>query len=337
MEHRHPITTFLTGTAVRTVAAGLLGLAGLAGCAGKGPQGYGVSQEAGTAAQAQQQMARAEQSTQPDTVQTYLDLIAQMQQAGQWYASLAHADAFEQQHGASPESRLLRANALRNTGQFAQARQAYLALLDGPTAARARRGLGLVHAGLGQYAQATEQLELARQLNPIDASVLSDLAYAQMLDGSLASAQLPILQASQLAPANARVQLNLALYWLASGNQPEASRLLQQLSHPPGKGAAPLIDQTSLQTLQTQLASVREAVRLRTDNLPAAPGTPAAPSAPVQPVGAALPPVPPERVPAQAMEPPARPGQNPLPAGITRRILLSEPSGTAGAAPASPL
>ncbi|MEQ6435140.1 tetratricopeptide repeat protein [Comamonas sp. w2-DMI] len=259
----------------------ILAAAAATGCASKAPpQGYGVTQD-NTAAEARQQMLQAEQATRVDTAQTYLDLITQMQQAGQWYASLAHTEAFEQQYGSTPQIRLLRADALRNTGQFSQAHQAYTALLTGgdtSTTARARRGLGLLHASQGQYGQAVAQLEMARKLNPIDANVLSDLAYAHMLDGRLAAAQLPILQAAQLAPANARVQLNLALYWLASGNQPEATRLLQRLSQPQGKNAPALIDQHSLQTLQTQLASVREAVQARADSGPAQAG----PSVPVQ-------------------------------------------------------
>lgn len=250
--------------------AGLvLAAAAVSGCAGKAaPQGYGVAQE-GTAAEAQQQLQQAEQATKVDTPQTYLDLIARMQQAGQWYASLAHADAFEQQYGAQPEVRLLRADALRNTGQIQQARQAYAALLGGAegadrrTAARARRGLGLLHAGQKQYALAVDQLELARKLNPIDADVLSDLAYAYMLDGRLEPARLPVLQAAQLAPANARVQLNLALYWLAGGNEAEAARLLQRLSQPQARNAPPLAGPQALPALQAQAAQVRAAMQAR--------------------------------------------------------------------------
>jgi Flp pilus assembly protein TadD len=327
---------------VRAAAlAAVLALA-MAGCASKGPQGYGApSSQQETAAQAQQQLQNAQQATQVDNAQTYLDLIAQMQQAGQWYASLAHTDAFEQQYGASPELRLMRADALRNTGQLEAAQQAYTALLQGSTTARAHRGLGLLHASQGRYGQAVEQLDKARQLNPIDANVLSDLAYAHMLDGRLASAQIPIMQASQLAPGNARVQLNLALFWLASGNQAQASQLLRQLAQPQAKGALPMIDQTSLQTLQMQLASVNEAVRLRGDSLPAAPGTPALPTGtrPTASQPGTLTQALPEARPSQAMEAASTPGPdtNALPAGITRRILLSEPTGAAGAAPASPL
>ena len=234
----------------------------------------------------------------------------------------------------------MRADALRNTGQVEQARQAYLALLQGATTARARRGLGLLYASQGQYGQAVEQLDKARQLNPIDANVLSDLAYAHMLDGRLAAAQMPIMQASQLAPANARVQLNMALFWLASGNQAQASQLLRQLAQPQAKGALPMIDQTSLQTLQAQLTSVRDAVRLRGDSLPAEVGAavssaPVLPSVPPSALPPALPPVPTLGTRPEARATEALPET--LPAGITRRILLSEPPGAAGAAPASPL
>ncbi len=234
----------------------------LAGCASKPPQGYGVT-DAGTAAQAQEQMAKAEQSTQIDSQQTYLNLIAQMQQANQWYASLAHTDAFERQYGAPPQLRLLKADALRNTSQLPQAQSAYESLLhhaDASLVARARRGLGLLFASQGQLPEAIHQLEQARALNPIDADVLSDLAYAHMLAGHLSQAQLPAMQAAQLAPNNARVQLNLALYWLAAGAHDQATQLLQRLQQPQAKNLPALINAVSIQTLQHQLATVQQAM-----------------------------------------------------------------------------
>lgn len=103
-----------------------------------------------------------------------------------------------------------------------------------------------------------------------------------------------------------------------------------------------MIDQTSLQTLQAQLASVRDAVRLRGDSLPAEVGAGAAvssapvlPSVPPSALPPALPPVPTLGTRPEARATEALPET--LPAGITRRILLSEPPGAAGAAPASPL
>lgn len=249
------------------LAMPLLALAAalLTGCASKGPQGYGAAEQS-TAAQAQQQMEKAAQLTQIDPQQTYLNLIRQMQQANQWYASLAHTQAFERQYGSQPQIRLMRADALRNTGQGKLAEQGYQALLadpDSSTVARARRGLGLLYASQGQYPNAIAQLEMARQINPIDADVLSDLAYAHMLDGQTETAHLPVLQAAQLAPGNARVQLNLALYLMASGQKAQASQLLQRLSQPAAKNVPALIDANSMQTLQAQLQTVQTAMRRR--------------------------------------------------------------------------
>lgn len=254
--------TRATCTAAALAAAAWLA----AGCAARPPQGYGAAQEPGTAQQAQQQLEQAEQLTQIDPQQTYLDLIAQMQQANQWYASLAHADAFERQYGSNARIRLQRADALRNTGQALPAETAYRALLgeaDLQVQARAHRGLGLLYASQQRYAPAVDQLEHARRLDPIDADLLADLAYTHMLDGQLEAAALPMLQAAQLAPSNARVQLNLALYWLASGARAQAAQLLQRLRQPPAPNAAPLIDDNSLQALQLRLAAVEQAVGAR--------------------------------------------------------------------------
>lgn len=256
----------------------------LSGCASKPASGYGADLAKSTAQQAQEQMLSAEQSTKVDTAQTYLDLIAQMQQAGQWYAALAHTDAFEQKHGASTSSQLLRADALRNTGQTEQAQSLYQSLLTGTNAARAHRGLGLLYASQQQFEKAVQHLELARQLNPIDATVLSDLAYAHMLNGYLNVAQLPAMQAAQLAPANPRVQLNLALYLLAVDKPDEAHQVLTPLTQATGKAQTPLIDQASIAALQAQVNSIKQAARLRAQALaqttPAIPPSTTAPALP---------------------------------------------------------
>ncbi|GAB2459789.1 pilus assembly protein [Comamonas humi] len=301
--------------AILTTAALLL-----AGCTAP-PQGYGVGEQS-TAALAQQQMEKAAQANQVDPQQTYLHLITQMQQANQWYASLAHTDAFERQYGSSTQIRLLRADALRNTGQARPAEQAYQALLgdaDSTTVARARRGLGLLYAGQGQYSQAIAQLELARQLNPIDADVLSDLAYAHMLDGHLAAAQMPILQAGQLAPANARVQLNLALYWLANGERTQAEQLLRRLRQPQAKNAPALIDDSSVQSLQPRLAAIQQAVHARTGSADAAmavaaQASPSSPTSPMRTIVIGSPPLQASTELQTQAEPPARDADGSQPA-----------------------
>lgn len=248
-----------TAARLRTTTLALLPLI-MAGCANSLPSGYGLQEGQSTAAQAQQQIEAAEQANQPNTAQTYLDLIGQMQQAGQWYASLAHADAFEQQYGERAQSRLMRADALRNTGQNAGAKALYEALIGSEVAAQARRGLGLLYATQGDYAQAIEQFEQARVLNPINASVLSDMAYAYMLSGNLAAARVPALQAAQLAPNDARIQLNLVLYFMAQGQQAQAQTLMQRLSQPLSKGSSALVNpSTASPMLERQLQKVRQA------------------------------------------------------------------------------
>lgn len=233
----------------------------LVGCAAKAPQGYGVAKS--TASQAQAQFAAAEQSTQVDTASAYRSLIEQMQQAGHWYASLAHTEAYEKQHGSSPEVQLLRADALRNTQQYELARKAYVPLLRSSQGARAYRGLGLLEASQGRYDAAIGALEQARRLNPIDANSLSDMGYAYMRNGQISEAQLPIMQAAQLAPSSARVQLNLALFWLVSGEDALASQVIQKLQQPQAKSGSAAIGHAALQSLHEQVAVVKRAVQAR--------------------------------------------------------------------------
>lgn len=244
----------LWGTAVMVVA----------GCASKAPQGYGISQS--TASQAQAQFMAAEQATEVDTANTYLGLIEKMQQAGHWYASLAHTEAFVKQYGASPAVQLLQADALRNTRQYALAQKAYLALLGTPQAARAHRGMGLLEASQGNFHAAIAALEQARQLNPVDANTLSDMGYAYMRNGQLAQAHLPVLQAAQLAPQSPRIQLNLALYWLASGEEVLGGQLIQKLQLPQTKAGGALIGPDAVRSLHEQLNMVRQAVQARAEN-----------------------------------------------------------------------
>lgn len=259
--------------------AAVLAVLVMAGCASKAPQGYGVAPAQGTAALAQAQMQMAEQATQVDTSKTYLGLIEQMQQTGNWYASLAHTEAFVSLHGTSAEVQLLRADALRNTLQYEAAHQLYLSLLSTPVASRAHRGMGLLEASQGRYRQAVDALEQARKLNPIDANVLSDMGYAYMLDGQLEPARLPLMQAAQLAPDSARVQLNLAIFLFASGENEAGSRLLQKLQLPQPPSKTPLIDAMAVQQLQEQVLNIRQAIHAQAVPVPA-PMT--APTSPVQ-------------------------------------------------------
>src|ERR1700688_272192 len=93
--------------------------------------GYGVGAQAEREA-----LETAHPEPKPDTPGVYLALIDRMQAQGLYYASLAHIDAYEKQYGATPDSTLLRADALRVTGQSDASAAAYRALLSTALAAR---------------------------------------------------------------------------------------------------------------------------------------------------------------------------------------------------------
>ncbi len=173
---------------------------------------------------------QAVDNTQPqiDNKQVYLDMIETMQGRSLYFASLAHIDAYEAAHGASPQTRRLRADALRASGQEDAARQQYLSLLNTEEAAAAHHGLGLLEAQAGDYARSAEHLRKAIRLDPLDALALSDLGYACLLQGDIASARVPLIQAAELAPDNRKVIGNLALYLLLTGDNAKADALMDK-------------------------------------------------------------------------------------------------------------
>jgi Flp pilus assembly protein TadD len=216
-------------SAARTFGAWatLLALTALAGCAAK--EGYGV----GPQAQVEQQMrVAAAQDPAPDTPGMYLGLIERMQGAGLYYASLAHIDAYDRQYGANPDSILLRADALRATGQSAASATAYTKLLDTPLAGRGHRGLGLLAGAAGDFRKASRELAAASALAPTDAATLSDLGYALLLAGAVDDARVPLLEAIELDAHNPKIAANVALYLVASGNAAKARDLMTQQGLP---------------------------------------------------------------------------------------------------------
>ena len=191
--------------------------------------GYG----AGAQAERMAAQAAAEKAPQPDTPGMYLALIDRMQRQGLFYASLAHIDAYEKQYGATPDSTLLRAQALRETGQPAASAQAYRTLLGTPLAARGYHGLGLLAGAEGDFREAARALAQAATLAPTDAATLSDLGYARLREGDVAGARVPLMQAAELDAHNARIESNIALLWLAQGHLKEARALMDEQQFTP--------------------------------------------------------------------------------------------------------
>lgn len=221
-----------------TFAAGCVSFAAaLAACGTQ--QGYGV----GAQAQAEMQMrAATSKDTAPDTPGMYLGLISRMQSEGLYYASLAHIDAFDRQYGKTPDSIVLRADALRMTGQASASAQAYAQLIDTPLAARGHRGLGLLAGANGDFHQAAQELSAASALDPTDATTLSDLGYALLRDGDVTHARVPLLKALELDPRNAKIVANVALLFEASGNDADAQSMMAQQNLPAAARAAVMSD-----------------------------------------------------------------------------------------------
>lgn len=180
--------------------------------------GYGAGVQADRAAA---QAASAKEPA-PDTPGMYLALIDRMQRQGLYYASLAHIDAYEKQYGATPDSTLLRADALRETRQSEASARAYRALLSTTLAAQGYHGLGLLAGAAGDFREASRQLTQAVALAPTDAATLSDLGYALLREGDVTDARVPLMQAAELDAHSMRIKSNVALLILAQGQTKEA-------------------------------------------------------------------------------------------------------------------
>lgn len=163
-----------------------------------------------------------------DTQDTYLSLVKQMQSKSLWYASIAHLDALDKQWGASSDSRLLRADALRQVGQLSAAIPIYQGLLGSAKDGAARYGLGRVAAEQGDFRSAAQQMEQARMSNPVDSRLLTDLGYAYLRARDLNAARIPLMQAAQLNPEDAQVNVNLSLFMMVSGQGAQAEEFMRQ-------------------------------------------------------------------------------------------------------------
>ena len=163
-----------------------------------------------------------------DTQDTYLSLVKQMQSKSLWYASIAHLDALDKQWGASSDSRLLRADALRQVGQLSAAIPIYQGLLGSAKDGAARYGLGRVAAEQGDFRSAAQQMEQARMSNPVDSRLLTDLGYAYLRARDLNAARIPLMQAAQLNPEDAQANVNLSLFMMVSGQSAQAEEFMRQ-------------------------------------------------------------------------------------------------------------
>ncbi len=179
------------------------------------------------------QRQQSEQETPAlDNKAVYLDMIKKLQDKSMYFASLAHIDSYQKSYGASPDTQLLRANALRETGQPALAETQYRQLLQTSSSAEAWHGLGLLAAKQNNYSAAASDFQEAVRSEPTNAIILSDLGYALLQTGDTQSARLPLMQAAELAPNNRKVISNLALFLMVSGEPDKAKNLIAKANIP---------------------------------------------------------------------------------------------------------
>jgi Flp pilus assembly protein TadD len=205
----------------------------LSACASK-ESGYGV----GPQAERQAMIQQANRDPAPDTPGMYLGLIDKMQSRGLYYASLAHIDAYEKQYGVTPDTIVLRADALRMTDQPAAANDAYAKLLQTPLAARGYWGIGLLAGAQGDFGRAAQELQQAVQLMPTDAGMLSDLGYARLRGGDVDGARVPLMKAAELDQQSRKISSNVILLMWVDGRVTDAKAAMAQLDLPPDVRAA---------------------------------------------------------------------------------------------------
>ncbi|VVE56584.1 Flp pilus assembly protein [Pandoraea terrae] len=217
---RPPFASMLVSTLVALLAA----------CSSTQTGGYGAAPSAADLMRAEQEADA--QARKPDSKDVYLSLIRQMQGQGMYFASLAHIDGYRQQFGSTPDVELLRADALRETGQPAQAEAAYRKLLGGEQAGAAWHGIGLLAGLRHAYGDAAQALKEAVRLEPTEALYLNDLGFALLWSGDVGGARVPIAQAAELAPTNRKVLGNLAVYLLVAGERGRAEKVMAEAQLP---------------------------------------------------------------------------------------------------------
>jgi len=212
------------------VAAAVAAGAGLTGCKTNSAESAWqlIQQQQQEQALARQKEDDADAKRRAKEPEMMLSLIAEAQRQQRYFASLAYIDAYQQKFGNDARVAVLRAEALRQTGQTAMSEQAYRALLSTDQAADGWHGLGLIAGARGQFDQAADDFARAAKLSPMDARILGDLGYARLRAGDPAGARVPLGQAAELAPDNAKVLANLAVLLLVEGEPVRAQRLMDQ-------------------------------------------------------------------------------------------------------------
>lgn len=212
------------------LAAALSAAAGLSGCKTNSAETAWqlMQQQQQEQALARQKEDEAEGRRRPKEPEMMLSLISEAQRQERYFASLAYIEAYQQKFGNDNRLAVMRADALRQTGQTALSEQAYRALTSGDQAADGWHGLGLIAGGRGQFDQAVDDFARAAKLAPMNARFLGDLGYARLRAGDVVGARVPLGQAAELAPENGKVLANMAVLLLVEGDSVKAQQLMDR-------------------------------------------------------------------------------------------------------------
>ncbi|HLF97136.1 MAG TPA: tetratricopeptide repeat protein [Methylococcaceae bacterium] len=157
----------------------------------------------------------------------YVELVHRMVTQGQYHAALAHLDQLEKRTIA-PQTRYLRAEALRYAGQANEAESLYRSLSSGCMAGYGLHGLGLLAAEGGRLEQAEDFLRQAVRERPVDAESHNDLGMVLLLRGQRQSAREEFLTAAELDRKSLLPVENLIVLMLAEKHDEDAHRLAAQ-------------------------------------------------------------------------------------------------------------
>lgn len=161
----------------------------------------------------------------PAAASTRLGIIEQMLDGGRPHAAIAHLEAADIR---APQSDLLRADGLRQTGRGKEAAVLYQKLLSSCVAGSAYQGLGLLATHEGNVREAILQLHAASEAMPVDPNVRNDYGYALLLADEHEGALHELLTAIELAPGHQRASRNLLLLLFRMGETDKAGKFAEQ-------------------------------------------------------------------------------------------------------------
>lgn len=155
-----------------------------------------------------------------------LQLIEKMEAEKKWYAAISYLDRYRQSFPASDQGDLLRAKALAATGSTEKAQHYFRKVLGGALAAQGYQGLGLLSAQEGQRQAAIHYFAEASRHDPINADILNNLGFAYLQNKNWPQAKVALFRAGELAPGDARIWSNVALYYLLRNETYQAQEVI---------------------------------------------------------------------------------------------------------------